>query len=360
MKEFKIVVAMVMTLAVGAGLLTGFLPAPRLASDTGAASDTSSKSCTIFTVSYGDRVFYGGNEDYTNTNLIVGFFPPTSLEYGSVRIGYRAGESQNYQVAMNDQGLVWDINSIPEASLNPHPERPFSGYGVFLTRITNEAVTVEEVVQLAHKFDFGNTLLEKVQIHVADSTGDAVIIGPGPDGEIAFTRKDSGDGYLVSTNFNRAIPTSANHPETYLRYDNAAAMLEKIESEEGLTLDYLSSILETSHFEFLSTYTLFSYVFDTKNKTTYLYYMSDFDELIELNLPEELARGQRVVPMADLVSQKTLGQALSKHRATVARDVILLVIFVGAVAIGIGTLIVLLVPYLRRRKSAHRDLRREG
>ena len=307
------------------------------------------KLCTIFTMVRENQVYFAGNEDYRNTDLIVVFEPPSGSTFGSVRLGYREGAGQQLAVAMNDQGLAWDINSIPESPLDPHPERPFSGWSDFLSAITKCASTVEEVAQLAGQYDFSSSTLEFVQLHVADATGDAAVLSPGVDGEVAITRKEPGDGHLVSTNFNRAIPDSANHPETYLRYDNTVDMLEGLQSEQEVSPEYLGSILEASHFESLSTYTLFSYVFDARNRIAYVYYMSDYDEAVKLDLSQELLGNRRTISLTDLVSQQTQRQALSKYRMAVIRDAMLLAITLISAAVLLTGLVRLLRHYLKRR-----------
>lgn len=66
------------------------------------------------------------------------------------------------------------------------------------------------------------------QVHLADATGDAVVISAGKDGELAFTRKQKGDKYLISTNFNVANPENCyNYP--CWRYDIGAEMMDEID-----------------------------------------------------------------------------------------------------------------------------------
>ena len=157
-------------------------------------------SCTIFTAVQDDTVLFGDNWDYHEGDLIIGFFPPSANAYGSVHFGYKKGEGQSYQRVVNDQGLTWAVNSVPKRKLNYHPEKPYSYMeDEFLHTISKQAATVEEVVRIAQYFDFGGD--REVQIHIADASGDAVVIGPGRDSEIAFTRKPDGEGYLLSTNF---------------------------------------------------------------------------------------------------------------------------------------------------------------
>jgi hypothetical protein len=257
-------------------------------------------SCTIFTAVQGETVLFGDNFDYHEGDLIIGFFPPSATGYGSVHFGYRKGEGQAYQRVVNDQGLAWAVNSVPKAKLTPHPEKPFSyTEDEFLYTISKQAATVEEVIRIAQHFDFGGDL--EVQIHIADASGDAVVIGPGRDGEIAFTRKAAGEGYLLSTNFNLATQEG---PVDF-RWDTGNSMLEKLREGQTLTPEFAAEILEAVHLKTLTTHTLFSNVIDLKNGEIYINYMSEYNEAVKLNIAEELAEGQRIVDAGDLFSEDT-------------------------------------------------------
>jgi len=88
---------------------------------------------------------------------------------------------------------------------------------------------------MASSYDWGTLYSGKFagQYHLADATGDAVVIGFGSDGELAFTRKAKGDGHLVSTNFNRAFPENRYVPYPCPRFARASEMLERINKERS-------------------------------------------------------------------------------------------------------------------------------
>jgi len=131
----------------------------------------------------------------------------------------------------------------------------------YLSTITQKAKTVEDAIQITHDFDFGNSM--SLQIHIADVSGDAVVISAGPDEELAFTRKEFGDGYLISTNFNLAIPEKRKR---CWRYEKAKSMLNEVFESDKLSYEGMGGILEAVHLESLTSYTLYSNVFDLKDK----------------------------------------------------------------------------------------------
>jgi len=267
-------------------------------------SDPTPESCTIFTVSFGDKVLFGNNEDWINPNTYYWVVPPRGGEYGVVYFGF-----DNFwpQGGINEKGLAYDVNALPKAALNPHPELPRvkNPFYEFLKKCS----TVEEVIDRVKSHSWESAW--RAQLHVADRTGDAVIISAGPDGEIAFTRKQKGNGYLVSTNFNRANPKNGRYP--CWRYKTAVAMLEKIQDEGDLTADYFRSILDAVHQEGPSANTVYSNVFDLKLGIIYLYHWHQFDEVVTLNVAEEIAKAPSPTRIRDLFSKDTVGQALKEY-----------------------------------------------
>jgi hypothetical protein len=262
-------------------------------------------SCTIFTAVQGKTVLFGDNFDYHERDLVIGFYPPSAAGYGSVHFGYLVGSGPDaypsYQRAVNDQGLAWAVNSIPRARLIPHPEKAYDYIeDEFLYTILKQAATVDDAVRIARMFDFGNVMI--VQIHIADASGEAVVISPGRDGEIAFTRKPAGDGYLLSTNFNLAIPEKG--PVDF-RWDTATEKLDKLRASQTLTPEFAADILEAVHLRTLTTHTLHSNVIDLKNGEIYIYYMSQYNQVVKINIAGELALGQRVVETRSLFPAET-------------------------------------------------------
>ena len=90
------------------------------------------KSCTIFSVNYSDKVFFGNNEDKPLPGAYMWLAPSQEINtpngmittYGGVGFGFNynnaSGDGQ-VQGGMNDQGLCLDGNGLPIVDLNPHP-----------------------------------------------------------------------------------------------------------------------------------------------------------------------------------------------------------------------------------------------
>lgn len=262
-------------------------------------------ACTIFMASYGDTVLFANNEDYINPKTYYWVIPSGEGIYGGLYLGF---DDLAPQGGINEKGLCFDINSVPEAPLNFNPERLIPSKWV-VSIIMEECATIEEAISKAKQYNWGHSI--KYQIFMADATGDAVVISLGPNGELAFTRKEKGEGYLISTNFNRANPDSGGYP--CWRYETTEKMLKKIKSEEGLTVEYFKSILDAVHRESTSLNTVYSNIFDFKEGIIYLYHFHQFDEVVVLNLAEQLARGSWCNRIGDLFSQQTVDNAFIEH-----------------------------------------------
>lgn len=167
-------------------LFQGTSPAPPTCG-TSCGGDPPS-GCTVFTVSKGDRVFFGGNDDYNNPDSYYWVDAGDDRDYGVIWIGTPG----NVQQGVNEMGLAYDANGLPEVDMNPHRERiPWSG-GITSPQmhILHECATVEEVIEWVQTHQVYPRMNGQKQF--ADASGDAVLISPGPDGELVSTRKPPG------------------------------------------------------------------------------------------------------------------------------------------------------------------------
>ena len=268
-------------------------------------------ACTIFSASNGEKVLFGNNEDYLNLTLWGRFEQPKEVfkHYGVFYLGHSLTSSP--QGGMNEKGLCFDGNALPEMELTyNYSKKHYSGN--LFDMLMKKCANVSEVIEVAKEYSWGTSMA--CQAIFADVTGDAVVISPGTDGNINFTRKTEQDGFLISTNFNRGYPESGQYP--CWRYDTAYSMLsDELRSKEDLTIDLFRSILNTTHVEGSRVNTIYSNIFDPSNRMIYLYYWHQFDEVVKLNLTEELAKSDidRQIVLTDLFSQEVQDKAKTEH-----------------------------------------------
>jgi hypothetical protein len=265
--------------------------------------------CTVFTISKGDRVFFGGNDDYIHPDSYYWVDPGKGDRYGVLWIG----QPDNVQQGVNEQGLAYDANGLPRAEVNPHLERERVGgdYTNYPVRIMHECATVEEVIDWVNMHQRYPYMHDQMQF--ADASGDAVIISAGADGEMVFTRKSKGDGYLVSTNFNVANPSNGYGYPCW-RYDTASEWLESLLNRAGeLTAEDAARVLEAVHVEDGASWTIESLVADLPKGIVYLYYFHQFDQPVVLNVADELANPRAGGPLSKLFPEDVQQEAARRY-----------------------------------------------
>jgi len=266
--------------------------------------------CSVITISKDGSVFFGGNDDYINPDQYYWVEPGDSSRYGVIWIGL----PDNPQQGVNEKGLAYDSNGLPRFEVNPHTERmPVSGeyYHNYLMQIMHECSSVTEVIDWVNRHQRFPYMHD--QMHFADKTGDAVIISAGKDGEMVFTRKTPGDGFLVSTNFNVANPANASEYPCW-RYDKANELLEKlIEKGELLNYNDVTNVMEAIHQEGAS-WTIETLVADLVNGVIYLYYFYQYENPVIINVKAELANPREAGPLSRLFPEDVQLEAANRYR----------------------------------------------
>lgn len=313
-----------------------------------------SDNCTVFTASVGDTVLFGNNEDVGDRNATVWFVPATETTYGWVYFGFRDYPIQGGHFpmgGMNDQGLCFDITSVPP-TIRPLPETveealqfieqynlPFPktfNSGVFGERVLETCATVEEAIQFIEQYDL--LFYGEHQFLFADRTGDSMILCPSPQGKMEVVRKKG--VYQVITNFNVLNPGLGQYP--CQRYDNAVWMLKEIESEDDLTVEYFTSILQETH----SGGTTYSTIYDPVHGEVYLYNHRRFNWVVVFDLEDELEEGYHTYDVLSLLRKR--GEPLSKNVEESEEPASLFNLFC---AIFISVLILVVVTLLWKRRE---------
>jgi len=266
--------------------------------------------CSVITISKGESVFFGGNDDFINPDQYYWVEPGDSSRYGVIWIG----TPDNPQQGVNEKLLAYDANGLPRFEVNPHTERiPVKGeyYHNYVMQIMHECSTVTEVIEWANKHQRFPYMHD--QMHFADKTGDAVIISAGKDGEMVFSRKTPGDGFLVSTNFNVANPANASEYPCW-RYDKANELLGKlIERGEPLNYNDVTYVMDAIHQEGAS-WTIETLVADLTNGVMYLYFFYQYDNPVIINVKDELANPREAGPLSKLFPEKIQQEAANRYR----------------------------------------------
>lgn len=266
--------------------------------------------CSIITISKGDSVFFGGNDDYINPDSYYWVEPGDSSKYGVIWIG----SPDDPQQGVNEKGLAYDANGLPRFELNPHPERiPVKGeyYPHYIIQIMHECSNVEEVIRWANLHQHYPYMHD--QLHFADATGDAVIISAGKDGEMVFTRKPQGDGFLVSTNFNVAN-TSNSYGYPCWRYEKASELMKRLISREGpVTYKDARDVMDAVHVSGGSSWTIETMLADLVHGDVYIYYFYQYDRPVVLNVKYELSHPREPGALSKLFPEDVRKEAARRY-----------------------------------------------
>jgi len=152
------------------------------------------------------------------------------------------------------------------------------------------------------------------QVFLADATGDAAVVSAGVDGELAFTRKPAGDGFLVSTNFNRANPDNRLGSYPCPRYEKATEMLGRLQGDNDRRVEALRDIVAAVHVEGPEINTLYSNIMDLRRGVVYLYYWHQYGEVVTLDVRQEIAKAPEPTPLRRLFSPETVKRGDEERR----------------------------------------------
>lgn len=298
--------------------------------------------CTIFSISIGESVYFGNNEDWKNPLTYIWVEPADDENYAVVYLGF-----DNFfpQGGLNEKGLAFDGNALPYIQIDSFPDKLQPTEAIVNNIIMRKCATVEEAINMATSYDWGQIYSGKFagQFLLADSTGDAVVMGFGEDGELVFTRKLKGDSYIVSTNFNRAYNQNRYGDYPCSRYDLSSKMLQKIENEEDLSIDFLASLLDAVHEEGKTLNTLYSNIFDLKQKIIHLYYWHQFNQVVSIDFKELINWNSEPIRIENLFNKETVNKANIEYKKYQNRNKIIFIIILSSII----TLILLI--YLRKK-----------
>lgn len=288
-------------------------------------------SCTTFSVSSGNNVLFGNNEDYYNPETYLWTEPATEENLGCLYLGF---DRDSHQGGINEKGLCFDANALPNSRINLHPELEIpprhepSDQNTIIwapVLVLRKAATVEEAIEEIGKYQRQNWFPTSgginYQLNFADAKGDAVVVSVDENGELAFTKKEKSKNYLISTNYNRAnIKNAIEYP--CKRYTKVEDMLSAINNEDDISPDYFKRILDSVHQES----TVYSNIFDLKNGTLYLYNLHQFEEVVTINVEDQLTKGKINISIKELFS----GEIAEKNSGEYFEIVLLLGIVVTA------------------------------
>jgi predicted choloylglycine hydrolase len=260
-------------------------------------SEVAPESCTVFTASIGNAVLFGNNEDVGDKSPTVWVVRATDKAYGWIYFGFRfypIGQKHFPMGGMNDQGLCFDITSIPECKMSHYPGRyPGENAGVFGETVLKSCKNVEEAVLFIEQYDLSS--FGDVQFLFADAEGNSMVLCPGTDGKMKVIKKVG--VYQVITNFNLLQKDRVRPCE---RYNTASEMLKAVKSEDFLIVKYFLEILRATS----NPSTTYSTIYDPVHGIAYFYNKQNFKDVAVFDLKEEMEKGNNSYDASRLFPKK--------------------------------------------------------
>jgi len=237
--------------------------------------------CTVIYGADENNALGGNNEDYSNPQTRIWFFPPEEGKYGRALVGY---EGFIWQGGMNNQGLFFDAMSVDELHQVEQGEK-INYEGSLPAKALETCADVDCVLDLFDRYHAYDAWA--FQFMFGDAFGNSVLIEP-----YQTTR---GGRFHVGTNFLQSI-VDENNCRYCDRYWTARSMFE---NSSDITVELMRDILNETHLD--GDYpTIYSTIYDLKENKIYLYLFHNFEEVRVFDLDEELEKGFHVFDMQNL------------------------------------------------------------
>lgn len=250
----------------------------------------SAGACTMVMVANDDVILAGNNEDWRDPDTKMWIYPPSKNEYGRICFGFGNGFTQG---GMNDQGLFIDANALSRTGWTPVAGKP-RFRGNLMDHILAHCASVDEALIFFKKYNFPS--LARAKFPIADAKGDAAVVEWG-QGKLQCIKRTG--RYQISTNFVQSNYKPKDYP--CARYKMANKILGDFKE---VSIDVVRSVLSATHSEY-SYPTLYSNIYDLKNKKAYLYNFHNFEEVVVIDLARELKKGKKSYDIPALFKVKT-------------------------------------------------------
>lgn len=248
------------------------------------------QACSTYKITASGKTMVGSNYDSWYTNPVI-WFEPTG--YGAAFSGARReGEyAVAPQTGLNEYGLAFVTLSAPpqQSSAVLTGKKQIPNRSAFLKDILHSCRTVEEVRTYMEQYD--RSLLFSEVLLYTDSSGHYLIAEP-----YVLTLGD--DSAYVLANFCPSTITDFSEIKQERYVNGKAFVSNKIDS----SLAFCRAMSDTMHVcrEKIGDGTLLTSILDLKQGVIHLYFYHDYKHHAQLNLHDELAKGEHRIEIASL------------------------------------------------------------
>ena|SRR3989338_5266861 len=247
-----------------------------------------SQACSMFKITENGRTIVGNNEDYFNPFTKIWFTPGLNGQYGVVNMGF----GNNFpQGAMNEAGLVFDGFAMDYLAVNDTAGKLMIPNTEYIPYIMHNFSTVREVqayfrtINLSHLETSMYLFVDKSGEYLIVE-GDSLIIGNEPTFMLS-------NFYPSQTTNEDAVPIPF--------YQSGRAFVAN--NTPHADFHTCSSVMSNLHQDI----TQYSSIYDLSSGNFTIHFFHDYENKVEFNLKEELAKGKHEFIIPELFSKENEG-----------------------------------------------------
>lgn len=254
----------------------------------------SGNACSMYKITKDGKTIVGNNEDWISPNNQFWFVPSGENKYGVMNVGLINNFAQG---AINDAGLVFDGFANPYLEVKNTADKIKIPIGEAVHYVMQSYNNVSEVKAYFMTIDLSS--LSSGQLVFVDKTGaylivegDELIIGNESEkifSNFYYSQIESMDSVTlqnVKNGLDFVNNNNNNTPESSLSYCSSA--MKSLANPDG--------------------FTQFSTLYDLNTLKIRVYLYHDYTEFVDVDLIEELAKGEHKFMIADLFSNNSKGK----------------------------------------------------
>jgi hypothetical protein len=249
------------------------------------------KACSMYKITQGDKTIVGNNEDWISPNSKFWYEKGEDENYGVLYMGQLDDFSQG---AINEVGLVFDGFANPKLAVEDTVGKKTISISTAISKIMQTMSTVKEVK--AYLSEVNLSSLTSSQIVFVDRYGTYLIV----EGDVLFIGKE--DEKAFSNFYYSQIDSVADVP-----LDGFQKGLQFLKNSQGsATTDYCSNVMKSLASNKLFG-TQYSTIYDLSTLTVRIYLFHDYSQYVEIDLINELKKGNHSTMIADLFPKESTG-----------------------------------------------------
>jgi hypothetical protein len=288
--------------------------------------------CSMYKLTVDGKTMVGCNEDAWRTTSNIWFENATSSKgYGIACTGSRFVGNKKYapQSGMNEKGLVYSrLTAFFPEKEQPQGLIPIQNEVDYLSSILHQCASVGEVKEFVSKYD--RTFFQNDVFIYIDSTGSYLIVEP-------YELIEGNDPTYFLANFCPSVTDkeTARKIERYRKGEDYVAS-----NKPEANLRYCSKV---SHEMAVCRNkkgdgTLLTSIWDTKNRNVNLFFYHQYDSSLQFNLAEELAKGDQLIFLPELLPTNKEFEALGNYITPFNAEWLRITLVLMAILLGLLSL----------------------